>query len=160
MEQTITSDGVKGAIVLPASPAGDAIWDFELVLSEGLTPVQEFGQPILVKDATGAVVAIVPQGLAIDSKGAKTIVEEVLRQAKGKRWVVSFAVDVAWLDDSARGYPVMVDPSVQLGAGGAYNKYLVGTQYGTQLSYYVTVQVGPPLSARGLVRWCCGWSAR
>jgi hypothetical protein len=26
--------------------------------------------------------------------------------------------------------------------------------------FLVTVQVGPPLSARGLVRWCCGWSAR
>ncbi len=136
MEQKITPDGVKGTIILPAAPAGDAIWDFELVLSGGLTPVQEFGQPILVKDAKGAVVAIVPQGLAIDSKGAKTVVEEVLRQAKGNRWVVSFAVDVAWLDDPARSYPVMVDPTVQLGAGGAYNKYLVGTQYGTQIAYY------------------------
>ncbi len=132
--EEVTSTGVKGSIMLPSAPnaIGDGVWQFELVLSDGLTPVlgngsvvdpafRVSGRPVSIFDPQGELVGTVPAGVAVDAAGAEVPVDLELRRAAGSRWVLEVAVDGDWLSDKARLYPVAVDPTftVAAPAGGA-----------------------------------------
>ena len=117
-------NGVKGAIVLDNRPASDAKWQFELVLSTGLTPLIGNGEvpglaelrlssaPIRIVDAEGSVVAEIPIGAARDAKGNKGRVDIDLRRAKAGRWIVEVSADAEWLAAAGREYPVELDPTI------------------------------------------------
>lgn len=143
--QRVTGAGAKGRIVLRSSPQGDAVWDFELVLSSGLTPSQGPDGVIVVRDKSSKVIAVLPVGDAIDANGVPTPVESALRQAKGRRWVVSYAVSVDWLDEPSRAYPVQVDPAI---ASAFYNteKNFINSTYAG--SYEVFNQIYNPLDIK------------
>jgi RHS repeat-associated protein len=136
--QTATEAGLKGEIVLQASPVGDAIWNFELLLSKGLVPEQLWSGEIEIRDKSGRVVGVLPVGHVVDVKGKDSIVEATLQFAGGDRWVVAYAVDVAWLDSPERTYPVKVDPSVGFGAGGGTKFRINSNQSGNVAAYYDT----------------------
>ena len=118
--QEVTSMGVKGSVMLPNAPkgAGDGVWQFELVLSGGLTPklgngsvvdpaFRVSGRPVSIFDEQGELVGTIPAGVAVDSVGAETSVDLELRRAAGNRWVLEVAVDGDWLRSKARAYPVV-----------------------------------------------------
>jgi YD repeat-containing protein len=129
------SHGVKGAIRLEKAPA-DPSWQFELLLADGLTPFLGDGSiqrpsagpmmlPIYVRDSSGAIVATLPTGVAIDSKGQEVGVGMNLLKAKEGRWIVELKVEKSWLSDPTRAYPVLVDPTITLAiwVGGGANAY-------------------------------------
>ncbi len=126
--EEVTSTGVKGVIVVAGPLAGDPVWDFELVLSKGLRPqfgdmsgfsdpAQLPGTSVGIFDDTGVLAGSLPAGLAIDANGASTQVEIVLREAKNRRWVMSYAIDPDWLNAPGRAFPVRVDPTITQGVG-------------------------------------------
>jgi RHS repeat-associated protein len=119
------TEGVKGAIRLDRVPAGDPKWQFELILSDGLTPFLGDGSversarrstllPILIRDSSGETVATLPTGVAIDALGQEFAVALGLLKAKDGRWVVELTVDKSWLTAPERAYPVLVDPTITL----------------------------------------------
>jgi RHS repeat-associated protein len=143
--ERVTGAGAKGTIVLTNAPQGDAVWDFELVLSSGLTPSQGPDGVIVIRDKSAKVIALLPVGDAIDANGVPTPVESALRQAKAQRWVVSYAVSTDWLDDPTRVYPVQVDPAI---SSAFYNtqKNFINSTYAA--SYEVFNQVPNPLDIK------------
>jgi Domain of unknown function (DUF6531) len=122
--ETVTGSGAKGEIVLAVPPKKEPVWNFELTLSPGLSPVsgdgyevgasRSYGVPINILNESNVQVAQIPAGVAIDAKGVKTVVDLVLRKAKDERRVVQVAVERDWLLSGDRAYPVRVDPGVSL----------------------------------------------
>ncbi len=143
--QRVTGAGAKGRIVLTAVPQGDAIWDFELVMSSGLSPFQGPDGVIVIRNSAAKVIAVLPVGDAVDANGVPTPVESTLRQAKDNRWVVSYAVSTDWLDDPSRAFPVQVDPAI---SSAFYNtqKNFINSAYAG--SYEVFNQLGNPLEVK------------
>ncbi|WP_432075725.1 DNRLRE domain-containing protein [Streptomyces wuyuanensis] len=109
---------VKETIVLN-SPDAPREWTFPLTL-DGLTPSLDEHGAVLLKDAKGAVRAVVPKGWMEDSShdpktGGPALSGDVsYRLARGKngRWLLKVLLDDAWLDAPGRIYPVRVDPTV------------------------------------------------
>jgi hypothetical protein len=123
LEETPVANGVKGDIILAKPSVKDPVWDFELVLTDGLIPTmgdgetvpadaRPIGTPIRVRNAAGSVVAEIPAGFAFDANGSSSLVDIALRQANDDRWLVSVAVDKDWLNAADRAFPVRVDPTI------------------------------------------------
>jgi RHS repeat-associated protein len=176
--EQVTTTGVKGSILLAKKPGGNAggnVWQFELVLSDGLTPLlgngsivdprfRVPGRPVTIFDANGDVVGEIPAGVAIDAAGVEAPVDLELRKAANDRWVLEVSVSADWLRDKARVYPVDVDPSYVLSPGGGanassldgivgpihyYTSDLISDQlpgYGTR-NLLVKLNLGPALGA-------------
>lgn len=111
----VTPGSVKETLVLSAPPAVGR-WVFDLGTS-GLTPAVQPNGEVLLSNAAGAPVAVIPTIEVWDSGGgageppAQTTGRYELTPTAGG-WSLAVVVDQSWLDDPARVYPVSVDPSV------------------------------------------------
>ncbi|WP_345680806.1 DNRLRE domain-containing protein [Yinghuangia aomiensis] len=118
LQLSADASALKETIILHSRQAPD-IWTFPL-RTEGLTPALDTAGNIELKDQAGQVRATVPAGWMMDSAtdpgsgdGATSGgVRYTLDPRPGGGWTLTVALDRAWLDDPARVYPVMVDPTV------------------------------------------------
>jgi RHS repeat-associated protein len=104
-------------LILHSRSAPDS-WVFPLRL-DGLTARTGPGGIIEFADAAGKTVAFVAQGLMTDSNinpqsgdGATSAAVSYTLTTAGGQPAIRMSLDAAWLDASARVYPVTVDPSV------------------------------------------------
>lgn len=112
-----TGDGVKEDLVVADAKAGNA-WVFPLNL-EHLTARNGADGAIELVGTDGKVAAVIPSGIVHDSKyDPQSGGFEQATEAKYEivdlngRQALQVSVDRAWLDDAARVWPVVVDPSV------------------------------------------------
>ncbi|MFJ8431062.1 LamG-like jellyroll fold domain-containing protein [Kitasatospora sp. NPDC094019] len=109
---TALTEGVKEELVLAGPRAGNT-WSFP-VRTAGLTPALTGDGEVVLRDAAGAERMRVPRGLMHDSApgapNTSTAVRYGLRE-EGGRYTLTVTADRAWLDDPARVYPVVVDPT-------------------------------------------------
>ncbi|WP_370130910.1 LamG-like jellyroll fold domain-containing protein [Streptacidiphilus sp. EB103A] len=124
---TPTATGAKEAIVLRSAQAGNS-WTFPLGL-KGLTPRQLSDGSIDLVDAAGRTVEQIPHAYAYDSKvdprsGDSATTSAVSYQLvhTGGQWALKVTLDARWLHDSARQFPVTVDPTVTDGWTTAYSE--------------------------------------
>lgn len=117
VEETAGATGVKESIVLSSANAGNA-WTFPLDI-QGLTPSLDGEGAVEFKDSTGAAVARIPLGFASDSKlnplsgeSATTWNVKYALAATDTGYSLTVTVDPAWLNDPARVFPVVVDPTL------------------------------------------------
>ncbi|MGH3408649.1 MAG: DNRLRE domain-containing protein, partial [Streptosporangiaceae bacterium] len=116
--QYVAGSGMVTERLILRSRAAPATWTFPLRLA-GLRAAAGPGGVIDFTDAAGAVVAQVPHGFMTDSKinphsgsGAYSGgVSYALTTVDGAP-AIRMTLDTAWLDSSARVFPVTVDPSV------------------------------------------------
>jgi len=120
LDYEITAGEVKETIILRKPPTGGrSSWRFRLG-TEGLTPRLAGDGAVVLIDGTGAVVMVMPPIVTWDSSGAADRPPAMtgglydLEQVKDG-WLLTVAVDEAWLRDPARVYPVRVDPTFARG---------------------------------------------
>lgn len=115
----VTSGAVKESIVLDTAPGveGAASWSFWLDVAGGTPSVTENGSVEIV-NGDGDLVMGMPLPYVFDSAAVPGVREAAdingaytLDQVDG-RWRLTVSVDRAWLNDPARVYPVMVDPTL------------------------------------------------
>ncbi|MFI6317488.1 fibronectin type III domain-containing protein [Nonomuraea sp. NPDC050556] len=119
LEYEVEPNAIKETIVLrKPSARGDGMWRFRLTTG-ALTPAVE-GDRVLLKDQGGAVAGFFPPIQVWDSSGGESKAPariggayRVERSEDG--WLLTVAVDSAWLADPARVYPVSVDPTLVIG---------------------------------------------
>ena len=121
VEQTMV-DGVKESIRLDAAPAGvgDVSYSFG-VDAHGVVPSVDANGTVVFTAGDGSVVASVPVGAAVDSAApapAHSPVAVALTGGSG-RWGIRVTTLGTWVRDPARVFPIVVDPSLQAGRGGA-----------------------------------------
>ncbi|MGX1773705.1 PA14 domain-containing protein [Nocardia brasiliensis] len=117
----VAADAIKESIVLKSAAAvGEGRWVFKLNTG-ALTPKVD-DKTVKITDRTGKVVAALPPIEVWDSAGdnepsART--GGTYRLARdGDSWQLAVNVDTKWLKDSARKFPVVVDPTYTFGFGG------------------------------------------
>jgi len=121
--------GVKEEIVLASASAGNS-WTFPLALT-GVSLVQASDGTYELVDASGNVVANLPQpsGLSsnLDKSGEPVTTFDAAYSLATVNGVeeLTLTLDSAWLDDSARVFPVTVDPTI--GIGGTTSTTYVST---------------------------------
>lgn len=115
---TAGTGSVKEDIVL-SSKSAPTTWVFPLDL-KGLRATMAPNGDVDLTDAAGKVVAYVPHGFMSDSKidphsgdGAMSYGVRYSLVRSGGRPAIRMTLDTAWLDSSARVWPVTVDPSVK-----------------------------------------------
>ncbi|GAA2332444.1 LamG-like jellyroll fold domain-containing protein [Dactylosporangium salmoneum] len=120
LELRATGSGVKENLIVASASAGNT-WTFPLSLDK-LTVRAGDADSVELVGADGKVAATIPAGIVHDSKFDQQ--SGGFEQATEARYSVVTAgghpalqvtVDQAWLDDPARVYPVVVDPTVSLG---------------------------------------------
>lgn len=146
LEYEVMPGGVKEVIKLKAPPApGRSSWRFVLDTG-GLTPKLVDGGVQLL-DAGEKAKLVIPPVLTWDSAGtedtppARTGGTYGLEHVGGSRWVLTVAVDEAWLRDKERVYPVSVDPTFTLPVTEWHSYKSDGTQTYNQYG----LQIGSPL---------------
>ncbi|WP_203776560.1 DNRLRE domain-containing protein, partial [Paractinoplanes deccanensis] len=103
----VSSTELKEKIVL--RKAGASSYTFSLD-ADGLTPRAEADGSISFLSASGAVVLRMPAPYMYDAKGARST--KVTQTVTGSAITVS--ADPAWLNDKARAYPIVIDPTIQV----------------------------------------------
>lgn len=110
--------GVKESIVL-RSPMAPDVWTFPLNV-QGMAPQLDEAGNVAFADASGQVQALIPAGWMMDSvvnaatgEGATSggVRYALVRRPDGG-WELKVSLDRAWLNDPARVYPVVVDPTL------------------------------------------------
>ncbi|MBW3669387.1 MAG: hypothetical protein KY443_09275, partial [Actinobacteria bacterium] len=143
---TTTNQGVKEELVL-ASPAAADRFVFPLAL-DGLTAsVNEAGE-VVYRDADGRERAVTPNGFMedadVDPHTDSGAVSHDVRYAvipwEGGQ-ALEVTVDRAWLDDPARVYPVVVDPTYWLSTTWSDDTYVM-SNYVRDNSWDAELKVG------------------
>lgn len=102
-----------------ASPQARSSFASALSVSPGLTPELTASGAVEVLDAAGEPVWTLPAPFMDDAAGAHS---DAVRYTPGSQsdgaWQLQMTADPAWLADPARRFPVVVDPTVLLSAGG------------------------------------------
>jgi large repetitive protein len=104
-------------VVANRAAAGEGSWRFD-VQTEGLVPRSEPDGSVTFRSADGEVQLTVPPVVAWDSSGVAGQSEPSMAGGSlqvapsGNGWSLTVGVDRTWLDDPARVWPVMVDPSI------------------------------------------------
>ncbi|WP_433657881.1 PA14 domain-containing protein [Nocardia sp. CA-128927] len=119
----VTADAIKESIILKsASAVGEGRWVFKLNTG-ALTPKVD-GKTVKISDKAGKVVASLPPIEVWDSSGSEKDKKPSARtdgnytlSRDGEAWQLTVAVDTKWLKDSARKFPVVVDPTYTFGFG-------------------------------------------
>ncbi|WP_433664141.1 hypothetical protein ACQPW1_19635 [Nocardia sp. CA-128927] len=155
----VTADAIKESIVLKsASAVGEGRWVFKLNTG-ALTPKVD-GKTVRISDKAGKVVAALPPIEVWDSAGndkdkkpsARTDGTYTLAR-DGDAWQLTVAVDTKWLKDSARKFPVVVDPTYTFGFGQQAES--IAYQQVPRRAHRIAVS-GPATRGTGLARTCCG----
>lgn len=119
--------GIKETLVL-GSPQAAHSWLFPLRLG-GLTPKLIDGRVALL-DGAGVEQAHIPAGFMTDSAAENPATSHGVTYSlvpHGGGQALKVDLDQAWLSDSARRYPVLMDPSVHQGVAGN-SMYVSGGQ--------------------------------
>lgn len=111
---------VKETLVLREQPArGGNVWSWE-VRANSLTPRLADGNSVELVDRYGETAMMIPTPLAWDSSDAEgvrsaveTFPEVELAEVSAGVWRYTLTVDVSWLADEDREFPVFVDPTFQ-----------------------------------------------
>ncbi|WP_433524220.1 PA14 domain-containing protein [Nocardia pseudovaccinii] len=119
----VSADAIKESIVLKkASAVGEGRWVFKLNTGD-LTPKVD-GRTVKISDKSGKVVAALPpievwdsSGNAKDKKGSARTGGTYTLTRDGDAWQLTVTVDKKWLKDSARKFPIVVDPTYTFGFG-------------------------------------------
>jgi RHS repeat-associated protein len=119
LEYEVEPGSVKESIVVK-KPTSTSSWVFRMDTGSLIPSLKDDG--VLIKDAKGTVVASLPPIVTWDSSGsakdnkapAQTGGTYGLKQ-DGRSWLLSVSVDPKWLNDKARVYPVIVDPTYTYG---------------------------------------------
>lgn len=145
--------GVKESITLPAAPAGPLGYTFDLNASPGLTPVLSPNNEILFNDGDARVRFRMPAPFMFDSSEsiATSSAVAVQLQRSGSGWRLTLTPDHAWLNDPARVYPVVVDPTTEFVEEPSKDTYLAEDTPATVLGTQTTLRVGR-LAASGTRR--------
>ncbi|MCI0155810.1 hypothetical protein KNO15_03775 [Leifsonia shinshuensis] len=114
----VTPGQVKETLVLNQAPSSaNPSWTWR-VSAPGLTLAQDKFGDITFTDLLGTVEFVTPIPAMMDSSGvtgqssnAVTNVPVTLAQVSDTDWTMTLTPDASWLNDSARVYPVFVDPS-------------------------------------------------
>ena len=114
--------GVKETVVLPdASAVGNGQWVWDVTAAR-LTLVKNDRGDIEFRDAADETQFFIPAPVMWDSSGvsglsepADHMLDTTVQQIDAKTWRITLKGDIAWLNDPARIYPVMVDPSISGG---------------------------------------------
>ena len=132
LEYRIEADGVKETLVL-SGVQGRSSWSWT-VDAGGLTPVVGEGNAVEFVDAEGVAVMHIPAPVVWDSSGTEGESEDAvinpvmtLTPIDSKTWKYTLSVDRKWLLDTAREYPVYVDPTINWGANYTYSIKTDGT---------------------------------
>ncbi|MEU4765681.1 polymorphic toxin-type HINT domain-containing protein [Actinosynnema sp. NPDC023794] len=120
LELTPALWGVKEDIVL-RSPDAPAVWDFTLKLTGGLrAELDPANGSVLLKSSSGGVEGVIPPGFMVDSKidprsgeGVRSNGVKYALSRHGSTTKLRIELDTAWLEDPARVYPVVVDPTIR-----------------------------------------------
>ncbi|MEV0766115.1 PA14 domain-containing protein [Nocardia sp. NPDC050435] len=117
----VSAGAIKESIILKsASAVGDGRWEFTLNTGD-LTPKVD-GDTVKISDKAGKVVAALPpievwdSAASKDKPSSRTGGTYSLRR-DGEGWQLVVAVDKKWLKDSARKFPIVVDPTYTYGFG-------------------------------------------
>ena len=141
---TSESSGVKESLVLSSASVANS-WTFPLTLT-GVSLTRAVDGTWELTDSSGAVVAVLPAPYAYDASGggvgpgAQTSAVSYALSTVGGVQQLTMTLDSAWLHDSARVFPVTVDPSVSNPGteNSAYVSYANPTaNYGTSTSLYM-----------------------
>ncbi|RAS58110.1 hypothetical protein C8D87_11865 [Lentzea atacamensis] len=119
LEYEVEPGAVKESIIVK-KPTLTSSWVFRMDTGSLTPSLQDHG--VLIKDAKGKVVASLPPIVTWDSSGsakdnkapAQTGGTYGLKQ-DGKTWLLTVSVDPKWLNDKARVFPVIVDPTYTYG---------------------------------------------
>ncbi|GAA3689142.1 PA14 domain-containing protein [Lentzea roselyniae] len=119
LEYEVEPGAVKESIIVK-KPTLTSSWVFRMDTGSLTPSLQDHG--VLIKDAKGKVVASLPPIVTWDSSGsakdnkapAQTGGTYGLKQ-DGKSWLLTVSVDPKWLNDKARVFPVIVDPTYTYG---------------------------------------------
>jgi YD repeat-containing protein len=115
---TSTLGGVKETLTLASAQAASS-FRFALTVAPGLTPVLTGDGTVQVQDSAGAAVWVLPAPFMDDATGAHSdAVRYSLKPAGDGAWELAMAADPAWLAEASRRFPVVIDPTVLLSAGG------------------------------------------
>lgn len=132
-----TNRGVK-EIISMKNPTGQNEFTFSLNLENVEPGKDEYGRPALV-DEEGNSIFYIDNLFAVDANEEITaeIRCEMYEQAGGT--FVKLTLDETWLNDSARAYPIILDPSWMItGAGNTYDSFVgsksPNTNYNTELT--------------------------
>ncbi|WP_405183650.1 PA14 domain-containing protein [Nocardia sp. NBC_01377] len=117
----VSAEAIKESIILKnASAVGEGKWSFTLNTG-ALTPKVE-GKIVKISDDTGKVVASLPPIAVWDSAGSEKDKKGSARTGgtytlarDGTAWKLTVTVDKSWLKDSARKFPIVVDPTYTFG---------------------------------------------
>jgi RHS repeat-associated protein len=120
LRYTVDNERVKEEIVLarPPANAAAATYTFDLGL-EGLTATKRADGTIDFKDAGGTLIAMMPAPFMVDSNqeaGAGAIsyaVDVTLEEYGQNKLRLQLTPNLQWLQDSARVYPIVVDPTIE-----------------------------------------------
>lgn len=143
-------------VVLDSAPAAqlEYVWILD---AQGLDAQQQDAGDIQFVAPNGDVIFDVPGPVMWDSLGgeggmaesASTPVDYTLVGAGEGKWRLSLAPDMAWLTDSARVYPVSIDPDIYQGSG------MVATYKENNFTYnYASV---PRIGNTKETSTCCAW---
>ncbi|WP_245822051.1 PA14 domain-containing protein [Lentzea waywayandensis] len=151
LQYEVTAGSVKETILLKKVPATSK-WRFTLKTG-ALTPTVTEQGTVELRDAKGTPKIVMPPIVTWDSSGkaeetppAQTGGTYTVEKA-GQDWVLTVAVDEAWLKDPKRVYPVSVDPTFSFGV--AYAESYKSDGYWCQMC---SVQFGNSLD-RGDKYW-------
>jgi RHS repeat-associated protein len=156
----VDNERVKEEIVLTGAPAmvAAATYTFDLSL-EGLAATKRADGVIEFKDASGKLIATMPAPFMMDSNGQSPerayspAVTVTLTALGGGKLRLTLAPDLQWLQDPARVYPVVIDPTTEwvtyspTGAA-AQNTTIWQAVPDTNSASYMTLSVGKNTSSQ------------
>lgn len=125
-----TPKGLKEQIVINNAAAATGL-SYKLRLSNLNITAQPDGSYILVDSTTGKQVFVIPAMFMWDSAGGKdspnnqysSDIKTTIAKS-GANYVISVIPSSSWLKDAKRVYPVIIDPTIEVGRGGNEDSYL------------------------------------
>ena len=135
----VLGQALKEAIVLNGQLSPGQLPSFRFALTtSGLQATTAANGAIQFVDAKGTVVFTVPSGTAIDAAGATTSVSlSLVGSSDPNVSELTVSLDVGWLSDAARVFPVTIDPSLSQPEAFAVDTYIAnGSNANTNFFFY------------------------
>lgn len=118
-EFTGLSNGLKEEIEL-SGPGQASTFSYQLSASDGLAPSLADDGSIQFRDAEGKAVVVLPAPVMSDGAGAESrAVHYELGPEEERHWKLSVVADREWLEDPARAFPAVIDPTMTVGTAHA-----------------------------------------
>lgn len=114
VEYSISSNRIKENIIIKELSSVKNSYSFD-ISAEGLTGVVEPDNSVSFYDTAGEKVFYIPAPFMKDSTEAvSTDIEIALTNNESGEYVLTYYPNMNWLNDSARMYPVIIDPIIGL----------------------------------------------